>query len=106
MLPIKTIHSGRTSISHDYPNIVNALLQSLGGRENIEQAAHCVTRLRLALKNPALVNSATLNQIDLVKGSFFSPAGEVPAEREIVAAWPDRFRATFSSGYHGAEVGG
>ena len=55
-------------MSHDYPNIARALLQSLGGRENIEQAAHCVTRLRLALKNPALVNSATLNQIDLVKG--------------------------------------
>jgi len=31
----------------------------------------------------------------MVKGSFFSASGEIPAEREIVAEWPDRFRATF-----------
>ena len=59
-------------MSHDYPNIASELLQSLGGSDNLEQAAHCVTRLRLALKDPSLVNSATLNQIDLVKGSFFA----------------------------------
>ena len=59
-------------MSHDYPNIAKELLESLGGRDNIEQAAHCVTRLRLALKNPALVNVAALNGDDLVKGSFFT----------------------------------
>ncbi|WP_457266212.1 PTS system trehalose-specific EIIBC component [Pseudomonas sp. P5_C3] len=59
-------------MSHDYPNIVTELMHSLGGSDNLEQAAHCVTRLRLALKDPSLVNSATLNQIDLVKGSFFT----------------------------------
>ena len=59
-------------MSHDYPNIARELLQSLGGSENLEQAAHCVTRLRLALKNPALVNVAALNGVDLVKGSFFT----------------------------------
>ena len=59
-------------MSHDYPNIARQLLQSLGGSDNLEQAAHCVTRLRLALKDPSLVDSARLNQIDLVKGSFFT----------------------------------
>ena len=59
-------------MSHDYPNIARQLLHSLGGSDNLEQAAHCVTRLRLALKDPGLVDSATLNQIDLVKGSFFT----------------------------------
>ena len=59
-------------MSHDYSSIASQLLHSLGGAENLEQAAHCVTRLRLALKDPALVDSATLNQIDLVKGSFFT----------------------------------
>ena len=48
------------------------MLYSLGGAENIEQAAHCVTRLRLALKDPSRVDSTTLNQIDLVNGSFFT----------------------------------
>ncbi|UFH49542.1 PTS system trehalose-specific EIIBC component [Pseudomonas sp. KNUC1026] len=59
-------------MSHDYANIASALLQSLGGRANLEQAAHCVTRLRLSLKDPNQVDRGTLNQIDLVKGSFFS----------------------------------
>lgn len=59
-------------MSHDYPNIARELLKSLGGSDNLEQAAHCVTRLRLALKNPALVDAAALNVIDLVKGSFFT----------------------------------
>ncbi len=36
-------------MSHDYPHIARELLEHLGGAENLEQAAHCVTRLRLAL---------------------------------------------------------
>ena len=59
-------------MSHDYSQIASELLHSLGGAANVEQAAHCVTRLRLALKDPSLVDSASLNQIDLVKGSFFT----------------------------------
>lgn len=59
-------------MSHDYSKIANQLLQGLGGVDNLEQVAHCVTRLRLALKDPSLVDSAALHQIDLVKGSFFT----------------------------------
>ena len=33
--PITTTHDGRTSMSHDYPNIARELLESLGGRDNI-----------------------------------------------------------------------
>lgn len=59
-------------MSHDYSAIANELLRSLGGRDNLEQAAHCVTRLRLLLKDPTRVDSAALNRIELVKGSFFT----------------------------------
>ncbi|MGH8361704.1 MAG: PTS transporter subunit EIIC, partial [Pseudomonas sp.] len=59
-------------MSHDYPNIAREILKNLGGSDNLEQAAHCVTRLRLALKDPSLANSSELNQVDLVKGSFFT----------------------------------
>jgi len=59
-------------MSHDYSNIAREILEHLGGRDNLEQAAHCVTRLRLALKDPSLVNGSALNQVDLVKGSFFT----------------------------------
>ncbi|MER0041461.1 PTS system trehalose-specific EIIBC component [Pseudomonas sp. MGal98] len=57
---------------HDYSAIARDVLQSLGGVDNVEQAAHCVTRLRLSLKDPKKVDVGTLNQIDLVKGSFFT----------------------------------
>ncbi|HGM5579613.1 TPA: PTS system trehalose-specific EIIBC component [Pseudomonas putida] len=59
-------------MSHDYPQIARDLLESLGGRDNLEQAAHCVTRLRLAVKEPAKVDRTALARIDLVKGSFFT----------------------------------
>jgi phosphotransferase system IIB component len=59
-------------MSHDYSTIAREILENLGGSDNLEQAAHCVTRLRLALKDPSLVNSSALNQVDLVKGSFFT----------------------------------
>lgn len=57
-------------MSHDYASTANQLLHSLGGLDNVEQAAHCVTRLRLSLKDPKLVDAAALGRIDLVKGSF------------------------------------
>ena len=59
-------------MSHDYSTIAREILENLGGSDNLEQAAHCVTRLRLALKDPSRVNGSALNQVDLVKGSFFT----------------------------------
>jgi PTS system trehalose-specific IIC component len=51
-------------MSHDYSTIAREILEHLGGSDNLEQAAHCVTRLRLALKDPSLVNNSALNQVD------------------------------------------
>lgn len=52
----------------DVEKIVNAL----GGKENILSATHCITRLRLILKNQDIVNVQELENIDLVKGSFLA----------------------------------
>ncbi|MBY0443730.1 MAG: PTS transporter subunit EIIB, partial [Burkholderiales bacterium] len=38
-------------MSYDYRQIAQQILDSIGGAENIEQAAHCITRLRIALKD-------------------------------------------------------
>jgi PTS system trehalose-specific IIC component len=46
------------------------IVHALGGQENISAATHCVTRLRLALRDEGKVNQAELDNIDLVKGSF------------------------------------
>ncbi|MCR6097052.1 PTS system trehalose-specific EIIBC component [Salipaludibacillus agaradhaerens] len=53
-----------------YEQQVRDILDALGGESNIEQATHCVTRLRLALKDESKVDSDKLETIDIVKGSF------------------------------------
>lgn len=42
----------------------------VGGRENINGATHCVTRLRLSLKDKNLVKQPELEALELVKGCF------------------------------------
>jgi trehalose PTS system EIIBC or EIIBCA component len=46
------------------------IVEALGGKDNISAATHCVTRLRLALKDEGKVDEKALEDIDLVKGSF------------------------------------
>lgn len=49
---------------------VEKIVESVGGKENIVAATHCVTRLRFALKDEGKVDKEALESIDLVKGSF------------------------------------
>ena len=46
------------------------IIEALGGKDNIEAATHCVTRLRLALKDEGQVNKEKLENIKAVRGSF------------------------------------
>ncbi|WP_035101777.1 PTS system trehalose-specific EIIBC component [Aneurinibacillus terranovensis] len=46
------------------------IVDAIGGKDNIAAATHCVTRLRFALKDEGKVDKETLENIDLVKGSF------------------------------------
>ena len=49
---------------------VKAIIDAVGGKENVNAATHCVTRLRLALEDESKVDKEKLDSIDLVKGSF------------------------------------
>lgn len=51
---------------------VEQIIAAVGGKENIEVATHCVTRLRFALHDDSLVDKDALDQNDLVKGQFSS----------------------------------
>ena len=59
----------------DYPKVAKEILEAVGGKENIAAAAHCATRLRLALKDEGKLNQAKLDNMDAVKGTF-STAGQ------------------------------
>ncbi|MFB5674224.1 PTS system trehalose-specific EIIBC component [Paenibacillus terreus] len=49
---------------------VEQILQAVGGKENIEAATHCVTRLRFSLYDESEVDEAALESNELVKGHF------------------------------------
>ncbi|KMN80026.1 trehalose permease IIC protein [Chromobacterium sp. LK11] len=57
-------------MSHDYQNIAARILEAVGGRDNLQQAAHCITRLRLSLKDESRVDQEALRQVELIKGQF------------------------------------
>ncbi|MGL5745693.1 MAG: PTS trehalose transporter subunit IIBC, partial [Cetobacterium sp.] len=46
------------------------ILELIGGKNNIISATHCITRLRLILKDETLVEKTKLENLSLVKGSF------------------------------------
>ncbi|MEN1937680.1 PTS system trehalose-specific EIIBC component [Paenibacillus sp. 102] len=54
----------------DYRQTAQEVLNYIGGKENIEQAAHCVTRLRIALKDESKIDNDKLQAVSLVKGAF------------------------------------
>lgn len=56
----------------DYNKCAKEIYDNLGGRENILQAAHCATRLRLVIADNSKINKKTLEDIDGVKGMFES----------------------------------
>ncbi|MGF9695797.1 PTS system trehalose-specific EIIBC component [Paenibacillus sp. MABNR03] len=51
---------------------VEEIVRAVGGKENIEAATHCVTRLRFALYDESKVDTEGLDRNDLVKGQFSS----------------------------------
>lgn len=55
-----------------YSRDVERIIGAIGGKDNIEAASHCVTRLRFALRDESKVDPAALERNDLVKGHFSS----------------------------------
>lgn len=55
-----------------YQKLSEDILKNVGGKDNISAVTHCVTRLRLTLKNNDLVNKEEINKLDGVLGSQFN----------------------------------
>ena len=53
----------------DYQALSTEILKYVGGKENISRAYHCMTRLRLEIKDQGLVNVDELNQLNGIAGS-------------------------------------
>ncbi|NWO12025.1 sucrose-specific PTS transporter subunit IIBC [Virgibacillus sp.] len=55
----------------DNKQIAEALLEAVGGKENISSIAHCATRLRLLVMDEDKVDREQVETIPKVKGAFF-----------------------------------
>ena len=53
-----------------YQADVQTLLRAIGGRENIQAVSHCMTRMRFVLADPAKADTAAIEAIRAVKGTF------------------------------------
>ncbi|WP_046216519.1 PTS system trehalose-specific EIIBC component [Paenibacillus wulumuqiensis] len=49
---------------------VEKIIEAIGGKDNIEVATHCVTRLRFSLLDESKVNKQALDDNELAKGHF------------------------------------
>ncbi|WP_217948017.1 sucrose-specific PTS transporter subunit IIBC [Faecalibaculum rodentium] len=52
--------------------LAQAIIQEVGGKENIRSVAHCATRLRLIVNDKDLIQADNIENLDKVKGSFFN----------------------------------
>ncbi|NDJ55832.1 PTS cellobiose/arbutin/salicin transporter subunit IIBC [Enterobacteriaceae bacterium 4M9] len=52
----------------NYAAVSTAIIEALGGAQNIDAVTHCMTRLRFVLKNPEQADAATLKAINGVLG--------------------------------------
>ena len=55
-----------------YLKIVKEMINNIGGKENIQVAAHCATRLRIVCLDNDKINVEAIEKIDLVKGVFIA----------------------------------
>ncbi|EAE5708921.1 TPA: PTS system trehalose-specific EIIBC component [Listeria monocytogenes] len=54
----------------DYKKDASALLELIGGKENISSVTHCATRMRFVLQDPDNADVESIEDIPAVKGTF------------------------------------
>ena len=67
---MSTQRKGGNGMALDYRKCAEEIVANIGGRENVAQAAHCATRLRLVIKDNGKLNKSALENVDGVKGMF------------------------------------
>ncbi|WP_028042968.1 PTS transporter subunit EIIC [Candidatus Stoquefichus massiliensis] len=55
-----------------YEVLASAILERIGGKENVSYATHCMTRLRFNMKDESLVDQEAVKSIESVMGCQFS----------------------------------
>lgn len=56
----------------DYSQLANSIIENVGGKENVKEAFHCITRLRFTLKDKDLVKQDAFKGLKGVMGTNWS----------------------------------
>ena len=56
-------------MSQNYSETAASILKNIGGKENVSFVTHCVTRLRITLKDKNLANTNEIEKLDGVYGT-------------------------------------
>ena len=82
------------------PREVQDLIKHIGGRDNIASVSHCITRLRFVLNDPDRADSAAIEKIPSVKGTFTN-AGQFQV---IIGPTVDQFFKILTGGDSGVKA--
>lgn len=52
--------------------IAKAVIEAIGGRDNVSSVAHCATRLRVMVKDEAKIDKDRVENLEKVQGAFFN----------------------------------
>lgn len=66
------LSEGVVSMKKEYEQMTKAIVSAIGGKENIKEMFHCVTRLRFYLKDPKKVDLEEIKQIPGVIGAQYA----------------------------------
>ena len=53
-------------------DIAKAVIEAIGGRDNVSSVAHCATRLRVMVKDEAKIDKDRVENLEKVQGAFFN----------------------------------
>ena len=53
-------------------DIAKAVIEAIGGRDNVSSVAHCATRLRIMVKDEAQIAKDRVENLEKVQGAFFN----------------------------------
>lgn len=53
-------------------DIAKAVIEAIGGRDNVSSVAHCATRLRVMVKDEAKIDKNRVENLEKVQGAFFN----------------------------------
>lgn len=72
----------------DYSVTVDRIVELLGGEANIQNAFHCITRLRFELKDESLAQVEEIKKLDGVMGvNYVKPQYQVIIGNDVDKAW-------------------